>query len=283
MGRAARARRCVLSHAARLPLRPLGLLSREADRRGIRLGSGCRRARRHRAAAAHREARDQGDVHARRIRSAHISARRRPRSFGSTRRAAPPVRPATSRSTASDLDNWVTGSARSYAASGITAGQRIVSTYNAGPFVAGAALAAFDRIGLCHIPVGTGNTERLMLAVELLEARSGGAHAVLRRVSRRVGSGAGRRSRGVERRARARGRRARRRRAGLPREARGGLGRQGHRGDGHRRHRRVALGGVRGAGRHAPGRARLRPRRADRSRDRRAPSSWTTAPRASSC
>jgi phenylacetate-CoA ligase len=70
--------------------------------------------------------------------------------------------------TASDLDNWVTASARSYAASGVTAGQRIVSTYNAGPFVAGAALAAFDRIGLCHIPVGTGNTERLMLAVELL-------------------------------------------------------------------------------------------------------------------
>jgi phenylacetate-CoA ligase len=70
--------------------------------------------------------------------------------------------------TASDLDNWVTASARSYAASGISAGQRIVSSYNAGPFVAGAALAAFDRIGLCHIPVGTGNTERLMLAVERL-------------------------------------------------------------------------------------------------------------------
>ena len=61
------------------------------------------------------------------------------------------------------------GSARSYAASGITAGQRIVSTYNAGPFVAGAALASFDLIGLCHIPVGTGNTERLMLAVERLQ------------------------------------------------------------------------------------------------------------------
>jgi phenylacetate-CoA ligase len=70
--------------------------------------------------------------------------------------------------TAGDLDNWVTASARSYAASGIAAGRRIVSAYNAGPFVAGAALAAFDRIGLCHIPVGTGNTERLMLAVELL-------------------------------------------------------------------------------------------------------------------
>ena len=70
--------------------------------------------------------------------------------------------------TVSDLDNWVTGSARSYAASGIAAGQRIVSTYNAGPFVAGAALASFDRIGLSHIPVGTGNSERLMLAIRLL-------------------------------------------------------------------------------------------------------------------
>ena len=70
--------------------------------------------------------------------------------------------------TAGDLENWVTGSARSYAASGVTADQRIVSTYNAGPFVAGAALTAFERIGLCHIPVGTGNTERLLRAIELL-------------------------------------------------------------------------------------------------------------------
>jgi phenylacetate-CoA ligase len=71
--------------------------------------------------------------------------------------------------TAGDLDNWVTASARSYAASGIAPGQRIVSTYNAGPFVAGAALASFERIGLTHIPVGTGNTERLVRAVQLLE------------------------------------------------------------------------------------------------------------------
>ena len=70
--------------------------------------------------------------------------------------------------TAGDVENWVTASARSYAASGVVAGQRIVSTYNAGPFVAGAALAAFERIGLCHVPVGTGSTERLMLAVEQL-------------------------------------------------------------------------------------------------------------------
>jgi phenylacetate-CoA ligase len=70
--------------------------------------------------------------------------------------------------TASDLDNWITGSARSYAASGVERGERIVSTYNAGPFVAGAALASFDRIGLTHIPIGTGNTDRLIRAIELL-------------------------------------------------------------------------------------------------------------------
>ena len=69
--------------------------------------------------------------------------------------------------TASDLENWVTGSARSTRLR-VAAGQGIVSTYNAGPFAAGAALAAFDRIGLCHIPVGTGNTERLIRAIELL-------------------------------------------------------------------------------------------------------------------
>jgi phenylacetate-CoA ligase len=70
--------------------------------------------------------------------------------------------------TAEDRDNWVTGSARSYAASGLSRGQRLVSTYNAGPFVAGAALEAFDRIGVTHVPVGTGNSERLVQAIDAL-------------------------------------------------------------------------------------------------------------------
>jgi phenylacetate-CoA ligase len=70
--------------------------------------------------------------------------------------------------TAGDLENWIVASARSYAASGVLPGQKIVSTYNAGPFVAGAALGSFERIGLCHIPVGTGNTERLVTAIERL-------------------------------------------------------------------------------------------------------------------
>jgi phenylacetate-CoA ligase len=70
--------------------------------------------------------------------------------------------------TESDLDNWVTGSARSYAASGIAHGDRVLTTYNAGPFVAGAALDAFARIGVCHIPVGTGSSERLLQAIAQL-------------------------------------------------------------------------------------------------------------------
>jgi phenylacetate-CoA ligase len=70
--------------------------------------------------------------------------------------------------TAEDLERWVTGSARSYAASGIAAGQRVVTTYDAGPFVAGAALAAFERIGLTHVPLGTGHSDRLVRAIELL-------------------------------------------------------------------------------------------------------------------
>jgi phenylacetate-CoA ligase len=71
--------------------------------------------------------------------------------------------------TRNDLENWVRTSSRSYAAAGVRATERIVSTYNAGPFVAGAALDAFNRLGLCHIPVGSGNTERLMAAVQLLK------------------------------------------------------------------------------------------------------------------
>ncbi len=71
--------------------------------------------------------------------------------------------------TESDLDNWVTGSARSYAASGLARGERLLTTYNAGPFVAGAALDAFARLGVCHIPVGTGSSERVLLAIRELQ------------------------------------------------------------------------------------------------------------------
>ncbi|MFC6487940.1 phenylacetate--CoA ligase family protein [Nitratireductor sp. GCM10026969] len=70
--------------------------------------------------------------------------------------------------TAADVADWVEISSRSYSASGIGRGARLVSTYNAGPFVAGVTLDAFAALGLTHIPVGAGNTERLMAAVQLL-------------------------------------------------------------------------------------------------------------------
>jgi phenylacetate-CoA ligase len=71
--------------------------------------------------------------------------------------------------TPADLDNWVTGSARSYAASGIGPGDRVVTTYNAGPFVAGAALDAFRRTGVTHVPLGTGTSDRLLRALDALQ------------------------------------------------------------------------------------------------------------------
>ena len=128
--------------------------------------------------------------------------------------------------TAQDLENWVTGSARSYAASGVVPGERIVSTYNAGPFVAGAALAGFDLIGLCHIPVGNRQHRAPDAGDRAAQARSGSAHSVLRRPSHRVGGRAGPGSPRLERQARPRGRRAGRWRGGVPRQARGRLGRR---------------------------------------------------------
>jgi phenylacetate-CoA ligase len=74
--------------------------------------------------------------------------------------------------TARDLAGWVRISSRSYAASGVRRGDRLVSTYNAGPFVAGAALDAFAELGLTHIPVGSGNSDRLMTAVRLLKPQA---------------------------------------------------------------------------------------------------------------
>jgi phenylacetate-CoA ligase len=44
-----------------------------------------------------------------------------------------------------------------------------LTTYNAGPFVAGAALDAFERVGVTHVPVGTGSSDRLLVAIEQLQ------------------------------------------------------------------------------------------------------------------
>ncbi|WP_405224395.1 phenylacetate--CoA ligase family protein [Lentisalinibacter sediminis] len=72
--------------------------------------------------------------------------------------------------TRNDVDVYATNVARGYTAAGFSAGQRIAVGFNAGPFVAGAVYYGFDKIGCTVIPVGTGNTERLVTAIRNLKA-----------------------------------------------------------------------------------------------------------------
>ena len=278
------ARRRVLSHPARLPLRSLGLLSREARaRRGSpppRRQAGSRTSRSSRSprsTRSGRRARPDNPI------GAHLCATpseivRIYSTSGTT--GAPSYIPLT----AGDLDNWVTGVGAQLR--GVRHRRRPAHRHHL------QRRAVRRRRGARrlrpHRPLPHPGRHREHRAADAARSSSCGPRPRCSRRRMPTTSSNGRRSatvdlRGVERRARPRGGRARRRRAGVPREARGGLGREGHRGDGHRRHRRVAVGRVRGAGRHAPGRARLRPRRADRPRDRRRARDRTTAPPASSC
>ncbi len=74
--------------------------------------------------------------------------------------------------TAADIRDWLEIARASYSRNGLKAGDRLVTTYGAGPFVAGATLAAFEAIGVTHVPVGAGNTERLLAALRLLKPQA---------------------------------------------------------------------------------------------------------------
>ena len=171
--------------------------------------------------------------------------------------------------TAGDLENWIRTSSRSYMTSGIAPGQRIITTYGAGPFVAGASLDAFNRIGMCHIPVGSGKYRTADGGRAPAQGPGDCLHALLRAASRRMGARSRNRRQEFQRRAPAGRRRARRRRARDARAARSGLGREGDRGHGHRRHLALAVGRMRAPERHASRRARLRSFRGHRHRNRR--------------
>jgi phenylacetate-coenzyme A ligase PaaK-like adenylate-forming protein len=89
--------------------------------------------------------------------------------------------------TAADLDMYATNVARGYTAAGLSPGARRwwwAST--PGPFVAGAVYYGFDKIGCSVIPVGTGNTERMVTAIQKLGATGHQLHAVLRPVPDRL-------------------------------------------------------------------------------------------------
>ncbi len=68
--------------------------------------------------------------------------------------------------TANDIDMYATNVARGYSAAGFRPSQRIVVGFNAGPFVAGAVFYGLDKLRCTVIPVGTGNTERLITAIQ---------------------------------------------------------------------------------------------------------------------
>src|SRR6202165_4205107 len=71
--------------------------------------------------------------------------------------------------TKNDVDDWREIGRDTYSKNGLKAGERVVTTLGAGPFVAGASLTAFEAIGVVHIPVGTGNTERVLTALQRLK------------------------------------------------------------------------------------------------------------------
>jgi len=72
--------------------------------------------------------------------------------------------------TGRDIEMYATNVARGYTAAGFRRGQRIVVAFNAGPFIAGAAYHGFDKLGCTVMPVGTGNTGRLVTAMRDLGA-----------------------------------------------------------------------------------------------------------------
>ncbi|MBM3558841.1 MAG: phenylacetate--CoA ligase [Alphaproteobacteria bacterium] len=67
--------------------------------------------------------------------------------------------------TAADRERWLRTSRRAYTAAGIRPHHRVLTTYNAGPFVAGLVLDTLQSLGCGLIPVGTGNTDRLITAL----------------------------------------------------------------------------------------------------------------------
>ena len=169
-----------LAEPARLAARALAVLPRQARRlRG-------RRPRRPPGPPVH----DQGGAArvARRRAAARPPPRRAARG-GAARSTRPAARPATRSTSRSPTPTSPAGSRSARAptrANGIAPGRRAVLTYNSGPFVAGAVLDAWTRIGATVIPVGSGNTERLVQRVPGPRRRGARLHALLRDLPRRL-------------------------------------------------------------------------------------------------
>ncbi len=180
--------------------------------------------------------------------AAIVACRPRTRSSASSRPAAPPACRASSRSppTTSPTGRGYRRAATPPA--GLHGRRGLVSTYGAGPFVAGALTRRLRPARRQPYPGRLGQHRAADDVAGIRKLSAMRAHAVLRAPPGRMGARAGASTGRLRRQPPARRRRAGRRRAGDARPARGGLGRQGHRDHGHRRHRRLAVGRVRRAG-----------------------------------
>lgn len=74
--------------------------------------------------------------------------------------------------TLGDLKRWIHTSNRSYFAAGIRPHHRVVTTYNSGPFAAGAVHESMIALGVRMVPVGSGNTDRLLTALERFQVQA---------------------------------------------------------------------------------------------------------------
>ncbi len=74
--------------------------------------------------------------------------------------------------TKSDVEDWRAIGRDTYSKNGLKAGDGVVTTFGAGPFVAGASLAAFEAIGCAHIPAGVGNTDKVLAALKQLKPQA---------------------------------------------------------------------------------------------------------------
>ena len=75
-------------------------------------------------------------------------------------------RPSLIAMTNPDLETWTAIGARSYYATGIHPHHSVLTTFGAGPFVAGHTHWTLDRIGARRVPVGPGDLERVLSACE---------------------------------------------------------------------------------------------------------------------
>src|SRR5205807_10305953 len=67
--------------------------------------------------------------------------------------------------TPGDVETWTVIGTRTYYASGIHDHHSVLTTFGAGPFVAGHTYFVLPRIGARAVPVGPGDTERVLFAM----------------------------------------------------------------------------------------------------------------------